>query len=280
MIVVIDKVFYWLQIIIPAFLLAKAIAMPYFYKKLTKPDNAIFANDKQLKIYMHKRRNETNELHTTTMFLYGQLLVWLALPRLLQMLELQVSLGNAGSYIGAIIESGFFLILQLHTYKYSIAQKMDVGNSIKKISYYKRSYDTLIKLIYVFLISEFFLQASIVGLIPFFQIDHSIIADVVVQIILLLAACHIIVQQKIISSYSKQSRYLRSWTIFTIASVFRNATNAILANYADFLDLPISSESVVISVLLTTILRFTVFLQLICLTYNCIQTQSMEEWYG
>lgn len=276
---IIDKVFYWLQIIMPAFLLAKAVIMPYFYKKFAKFDDSIFTSSKQLKLYKHKRCNETNELHTTTLFLYGQLLVWLALPRLLQAVELQINLGNAGNYVGAIIESGFFLVLQLHTYKYSIAQKMNVGDSIKKISYYKHNYDTLIKLVYVFLIAEFFLQASIVGLIPFFQIDHSIIADVIVQIILLLAACHIIIQQKIISSYSKQSKYLRSWTIFTIASVFRNAANAVLTNYTDFLDLPIDSESVIIFVLLTTVLRFAVFLQLACLTYNSIQTRSMEEWY-
>lgn len=277
----IDKVINALQLALPLLLLIKSIVTPYIYKHVKIKSNNQFTGTEDVKRFIHKRRNETNELHTITLFLYSMLAVWLNWPKLLELIESSLNdIGIVGNYIGAIIEIGFLVVLQLHMYKYGLMQRMNVGESISKISIYKSNNEKLVRDIYAFLMVEVFLQASIVGLIPFSQIDRFIYVDATVVLVAILAFIHALLIQKTIHSYSHQHVYLRSWTTFICASIFANAANALLSTFEGFLNMPYDSMSIVMWLLLRTIWLIASLTQLSCLAVNLIQRSSMEEWYN
>lgn len=277
----IDKFISILQFILPVTLLIKTIIIPYINKLISIKSDTQFKNEAEVKRFIHKKKNETNELHTLTFFLYGLLIVWFNWPKILSIIEYYVSdLGNIGNYIGAIIEIGFLIVLQLHIYKYAMAQKMNVGESIKRISIYKDNNEKLVRNIYIFSISEVFLQSSIIGLIPFFQVDRFFYVDIIVILVSILVLISVLWDQILINSYNRQHRYLRSWTIFIISTIFANSSNALLDLFGDFLNLPPDNISIIIFLLLRTIWIMSSFIQLSCLLLNLIQKNSMEEWYN
>lgn len=275
----IDKTIWWLQLVLPVALLVKVIIAPYIYKAITKSPSDL-SNESDVRRYYHKRERKTNELHTLTFFLYSLLIVWLNWPKILNIVEHFVSdIGNVGNYVGAIIEIGFIVVLQLHIYKYAIAQKMSIGNSINRLSVYRDNNEKLVRNIYVFLIIEVFLQASIVGLIPFFQIDRYVYVDITVVAVLIIALVHILNIQAIVHVYSHQHLYLRTWTTFVVATIFNNIANTVLTLCDGYLNMPFDSMSVLMWLLFRTMWILSTMFQCGCLAVNIAQTSSMEEWY-
>lgn len=276
---ILNKIIWWLQAILPIALLIKVIIVPHIYKLISKQPEELL-NESEVKKYYHKREGKTNELYTLALFLYSFLIVWLNWPKVLQIIEhyINSSLGNVGNYIGAILETSFITVLQLHIYKYAIAQKIDVKDSISKLSIYRNCNSTLIKNIYKYLTIETFLQAAIIGLIPFFQVDNYFYADAIVIVDLIISLVHILSMQAVIHSYSNQHFYLRTWTIFVVATIFNNIANALLNIFDGFLDL---SYGIAISIWLFFKMTYitSALFQFSALFINIIQTKSMEEWY-
>lgn len=278
----IDEFISIFQIILPLFLLLKTIFIPYINKRIKIKDSKTFDNEIEVRKYIHKKRNETNELHITTFFLYFMLFLSLNWFKVLSFFE---NIGdslieNTLSYIGAIIEIGFLVILQLHLYKYSLSQKADLGQSISRISEYKNNSNKLVQNVYIFLIIEVFLQALIVGLIPFFQIDRLFYVDIIVLISTIVALIHIVYDQFIIHDYNHQRFYLKTWTIFIFVTIFSNISSTLLIKFESFLNIPLDSTSILLWLLLKTIWRVSSLTQIICLFINIIQKRSIEEWYN
>ena len=278
----IDKFISIFQIILPLFLLLKTIFIPYINKRIKIKGSKTFDNETEVRKYIHKKRNETNELHITTFFLYFMLFLSLNWFKVLNFFENSGDslIENTLSYIGSIIEIGFLVILQLHLYKYSLSQKPDLGKSISKISKYKNNSNKLVQNVYIFLIIEVFLQALIVGLIPFFQIDRFFYVDIIVLISTIVALIHILYDQFIIHEYNHQKFYLKTWTIFIFVTIFSNLSSALLIKFESFLNIPLDSNSILLWLLLKTIWSISSLTQIICLFINIIQKSSIEEWYN
>lgn len=278
----IDKFISIFQIILPLFLLLKTIFIPYINKRIKIKGSKTFDNETEVRKYIHKKRNETNELHITTFFLYFMLFLSLNWFKVLNFFENRGDslIENTLSYIGSIIEIGFLVILQLHLYKYSLSQKPDLGKSISKISKYKNNSNKLVQNVYIFLIIEVFLQALIVGLIPFFQIDRFFYVDIIVLISTIVALIHILYDQFIIHEYNHQKFYLKTWTIFIFVTIFSNLSSALLIKFESFLNIPLDSNSILLWLLLKTIWSISSLTQIICLFINIIQKSSIEEWYN
>lgn len=278
----IDKFISISQIILPLFLLLKTIFIPYINKRIKIKGLKTFDNEIEVRKYIHKKRNETNELHITTFFLYFMLFLSLNWFKVLDFFENQGDrlIENTLSYIGSIIEIGFLVILQLHLYKYSLSQKADLGQSISRISEYKNNSNKLVQNVYIFLIIEVFLQALIVGLIPFFQIDRFFYVDIIVLISIIVALIHIVYDQFIIHDYNHQKFYLKTWTIFIFVTIFSKLSLALLIKFESFLNMPLDSTSILLWLLLKTIWEVSSLTQIICLFINIIQKRSIEEWYN
>lgn len=278
----IDKFISISQIILPLFLLLKTIFIPYINKRIKIKGLKTFDNEIEVRKYIHKKRNETNELHITTFFLYFMLFLSLNWFKVLDFFENQGDrlIENTLSYIGSIIEIGFLVILQLHLYKYSLSQKADLGQSISRISEYKNNSNKLVQNVYIFLIIEVFLQALIVGLIPFFQIDRFFYVDIIVLISIIVALIHIVYDQFIIHDYNHQKFYLKTWAIFIFVTIFSKLSLALLIKFESFLNMPLDSTSILLWLLLKTIWEVSSLTQIICLFINIIQKRSIEEWYN
>lgn len=275
-----NKVIEILQIILPILIFLKILFYPSFYKKSKLKEDSLIDIPSITK-FIHKKRGETNELWVINLFLYALLIIWFNYSKFLNFINIYLdTLGNIDNYVGTIIETGFFIVLQFYIYRIAITQKTNLKDSIKLISMYKDNNEKMSRDIYIFLILEVFLQASIVGLVPFFQIDNYFYVDIIAIVILIITIIHVLKIQLLIHTYNHQYLYLRVWTIFIVTTFFQNCANSLLNTFEGYFQIPSHSESTLIWVFLQIISYCANIIQLICLSINLIQQHSMEDWYN
>lgn len=275
-----DKIIEILQIILPILILVKILIYPYLNKRI-KLDESKFANTNAVRSFIRKKRGETNELYIINLFLYTLLVVWFNYSKFLNFINTYLdTLGNIGNYIGSVIETGFFVILQFYIYRIAITQKANLKDSMKLISMYKDNNEKMGRDVYIFLTIIVFLQASIAGLVPFFQINNYLFADIISILVLIITTIHILKIQLLIHTYSHQHLYLRTWTVFTVTTIFQNCANLLLTAFDGYFQIPIHSESTLFWVFLQVIIKYAAVVQLGCLVINLVQQHSMEDWYN
>lgn len=235
---------------------------------------------RQLTCLLKSDKKRLNEIYVISIFMYSLLVLWNVTFSLSSWLESNIdNFKLAGKYIGSLIQSGYFIILQFMFYKISINQKMNFKGSMFLISLQKNNNDKLMKYIYVFLVIEVFLQSTLVGLVPFFQTDDDIYVDIITCLIILIAILHFILNLRIIRSYNKQSFYLKTMTVFTTVSFFKSLSNGVLERFPGFLNVPGDTKTTIIYLLFYNMNIVMTFIQIICYVSDIFNIKSKETFY-
>lgn len=266
----------WILLAIAFAMLAKIILVPFVFSKFAKIDKIEDMSQTDVQAYIHKKTKNINEIYIIAFAAYAMLASWLLFSKL----ELiMLPLGNLGKYIGSLIETSFFVLIQELFYKYAMSQKTAATDRISSISAQKRTNEILVKDIYTFLILTIFLQASIVGLIPFFQVDNYVFIDAFTIAIVSISFVNLMFISLIVRKRNKQKKYFLNWLVFTFATVIRSIASAMMTYYSAYFEYSFDRDSIITVIVINSVVCGAAITQICSLFLNLIQKKSVGAWY-
>lgn len=266
----------WVLLAIAFAMLAKIVLVPFVFSKFAKAGNIENMSQTDARTYIHKKAKNINETYIIVLVTYVMLTSWLLFPKLE---FITLPLGNLGKYIGSLVETSFFAMIQELFYKYAVSQKMDTTDKISLISIQKRTNEVLVKDIYTFLVLTVFLQASIVGLIPFFQVDNYVFIDVFTIAIISISFINLMFISLTVRRHNKQKKYFLNWLAFTFATVVRSIASAIMTYYSAYFEYSFDKDSIITAIVINSIVCGAAIVQICSLFLNLIQKKSVGAWY-
>lgn len=223
-----------------------------------------------------------NEIFPLIMTFYVFLLVWTAFPFFITFLEhmLGYSLASLPKYFGAILQSAILCPYMTLIYKIAIGQRVKMDNAkISQLAELKSNDEKLKRYAYFFCILVVFMQMSVVGLVPYFNIEGTLYVDVITGLTYLVSLAYMLLVQHTIELYNKQKWFMRTWTIFMGATFFRNVAEGLYQNFEPWLNMAISSESIIIYLFLKVAIILSMITQCGCMISSIINRNVRRMIY-
>lgn len=214
-----------------------------------------------------------NEIFPLIVTFYVFLLIWALFPFFIAYLQSKIgySLASLPKYFGAILQIGILVPYMVLIYKIGIAQRVKIDNAkISQLAMLKNNDSKLRKVAYGLVILVVFMQMSIVGLVPYFNIEGTLYVDIITALAYLVGMIYMILVQTIIEEYNKQKWFMRTWTIFIVSTFFRNLAEGLYQNFEPWLNMAISSESIILYLFLKVAIILSMITQCGCMLASII----------